>query len=161
MAVAYDVVFTFSSILLIAGVASERRFLLVPWLVVVSLSLVGTSVFVLAGMFSLGANYAVFIVLASLPFFAGAFYIWYAVYSTYLQMTKDNLAAEGGRPGEWTLSLANELLIVACLFQEVTEAANPASREGAKWTRWSRSQRTRRPDERPSRPRRRTKTQRS
>jgi len=50
--VAYDTIFIFSSIFLIAGVSAEKRFLLVPWLVNLMLTILLVVVLLLAIIFS-------------------------------------------------------------------------------------------------------------
>lgn len=86
IAVAYEVIFTFASILLLAGVSAERRYLLLPWLSVIFVTFMLGIILVLALMFSFANNIAVVIFLASAPVVAAVVYLWITVYSTFHQM---------------------------------------------------------------------------
>ena len=86
LAISFDVIFIFSSIFLIVGVAAERRYLLLPWLVTVSMSILLTIILVLAAMFGLGNSSSAVVLLAASPFLAAAVYFWIAVYSTFHHM---------------------------------------------------------------------------
>ena len=86
LAISFDVIFIFSSIFLIVGVAAERRYLLLPWLVTVSMSILLTVVLVLAAMFGLANSSSAVVFVAAFPFLAAAVYFWVAVYSTFHHM---------------------------------------------------------------------------
>jgi len=97
--VAYDTVFIFSSIFLIAGVSAEKRFLLVPWLVNLMLTILLVVVLFLAIIFSdqfkfsidgqFNPNAILSITLVVLPLLLSV-YLWFVVYTTFLQLQDKN-----------------------------------------------------------------------
>jgi len=117
--VAYDTVFIFSSIFLIAGVSAEKRFLLVPWLVNLMLTILLVIVLLLAVIFSdqfkfsvngqFNPNAVLSIILVVLPLLLSV-YLWFVVYTTFLQLhekdaQKENQRTKGnsdrGKSGTW------------------------------------------------------------
>merc|ERR1739846_51658 len=72
--VAYLVMFTFASILMLAGVAGRKSFLLVPWLIICFMTLL------------------FFLIMAISAMFAIAVYFWFAVYSTFVQLRSEETA---------------------------------------------------------------------
>lgn len=90
--VAYLVVFTFASILMLTGVAARKSFLLVPWLIVCFLTLLFFLIMAISAMFAI-ANLKALAVLfpAGVPLAFGA-YFWFAVYSTFVQLRNEETA---------------------------------------------------------------------
>lgn len=110
--VAYLVIFTFASILMISGVAARRSFLLIPWLVVSFLTLLFFLIMSISAMFAI-ANIKALVVLfpagtstqqflkhhatSLFATFAGVplgfgIYFWIAVYSTFLGLRNEETA---------------------------------------------------------------------
>merc|ERR1712223_439386 len=90
--VAYLVIFTFASILMLAGVAARKSFLLVPWLIICFLTLLFFLIMAISTMFAI-ANIKALIVLfpAGVPLAFGV-YFWFAVYSTFVQLRSEETA---------------------------------------------------------------------
>merc|ERR1711899_280205 len=90
--VAYLVMFTFASILMLAGVAGRKSFLLVPWLIICFLTLLFFLIMAISTMFAI-ANIKALIVLfpAGVPLAFGV-YFWFAVYSTFVQLRSEETA---------------------------------------------------------------------
>ncbi len=87
LCVAYDVIVVLASVGLIAGTTSRKRYFLVPWLTVVSLSLLFALVLVLAAMIGQGGSRgAFFIFLFAAPAMAAFGYCWMVVYSAFHQL---------------------------------------------------------------------------
>lgn len=91
--VAVDVIFTFDSILLITGVACERRYFLIPWLVTSFCSRLFSVVMILAAMFSYANDFSFVIFFTLAPIQALGIYFWVVVYSTFHQMKPENESA--------------------------------------------------------------------
>lgn len=93
--IAYNVIFTLVSMLLITGVAAEKKVLLIPWMVVVVFSILiyinfGTALFFAMLAFAIGKDYlyTLVIVFPLIP----SVYFWMTVYSTYHQMRAEEEA---------------------------------------------------------------------
>lgn len=90
--VAYLVIFTFASILMMSGVAVRRSFLIVPWLVVSFLTLLFFLIMSISAMFAIASIKALIVLIpAGVPLGFGI-YFWIAVYSTFLGLRNEETA---------------------------------------------------------------------
>ena len=90
--VAYLVLFTLASILMISGIAGRRSWLLVPWLVVQFLTLLLLLILSIAAMFAIASIKALAVVLpAGIPLGFGV-YFWYTVYSVFMVLRSEETA---------------------------------------------------------------------
>lgn len=90
--VAYLVVFTFASILMISGVAARKSYLLVPWLVVAFLTLLFFLIMSISAMFAIASIKALAVLFpAGVPLALGI-YFWLAVYSTFALLRSEETA---------------------------------------------------------------------
>merc|ERR1712156_257484 len=90
--VAYLVMFTFASILMLAGVAGRKSFLLVPWLIICFMTLLFFLIMAISAMFAIASIKALAVIFpAGVPLAFGV-YFWFAVYSTFVQLRSEETA---------------------------------------------------------------------
>jgi len=90
--VAYLVLFTFASILMISGIAGRKSWLLVPWLVVSFLTLLIFLILSIAAMFAIASIKALAVLVpAGVPLGFGV-YFWYTVYSVFMVLRSEETA---------------------------------------------------------------------
>merc|ERR1712001_223993 len=90
--VAYLVMFTFASILMLAGVAGRKSFLLVPWLIICFMTLLFFLILAISAMFAIASIKALAVIFpAGVPLAFGV-YFWFAVYSTFVQLRSEETA---------------------------------------------------------------------
>merc|ERR1711936_1157677 len=90
--VAYLVMFTFASILMLAGVAGRKSFLLVPWLIICFMTLLFFLIMAISAMFAIANIKALAVIFpAGVPLAFGV-YFWFAVYSTFVQLRSEETA---------------------------------------------------------------------
>ena len=82
-----DVIYIFSCIFLLAGIASTRHMLILPWLVFVACTIIINITLVISFMISIADYGAVAVFLGSSPCLCLVTYLWCVVYSAY-QMVK-------------------------------------------------------------------------
>ena len=89
---AYLVLFTFASILMISGIAGRKSWLLVPWLVVSFLTLLIFLILSIAAMFAIASIKALAVLVpAGVPLGFGV-YFWYTVYSVFMVLRSEETA---------------------------------------------------------------------
>ena len=80
----------FASILMIVGVSSSKRFLLLPWLVLTCLTILGSIILAIAMMISIGNPYSIVVLLiCAFPILFGV-YFWLNVYTTFCQLKAES-----------------------------------------------------------------------
>ena len=90
--VAYLVLFTFASILMISGVAARKSYLLIPWLVVSFLTLLFFLIMSISAMFAIASIKALAVLFpAGVPLGLGG-YFWYTVYSVFMLLRSEETA---------------------------------------------------------------------
>jgi len=94
-----DVIYIFSCIFLLVGVAAVRHMLMMPWLIYVFCGILTHVTLVLAFMISLADYGSVGVFLASSPSLSLAIYFWLVVYSCYLLIKKEEISRRGPQTG--------------------------------------------------------------
>lgn len=112
--IAYDVSYTFFCILLIAGVTTSKRILLIPWLCFVLISILCNIVLIWALMFAFENMVSLFLFLITAPFFGLAHSFWLNVYTVYRELapkknntTNTTTTTNGERPSTSVTSSAS------------------------------------------------------
>merc|ERR1712083_991428 len=90
--VAYLVLFTFSSIFMISGVAARKSHLIVPWLVVAFLTLLFSLIMSIAAMFAIASIKAIAVVFLAGFLLGFGVYFWLTVYSTFAVFRREETA---------------------------------------------------------------------
>merc|ERR1711899_90713 len=90
--VAYLVMFTFASILMLAGVAGRKSFLLVPWLIICFMTLLFFLIMAISAMFAIASIKALAVIFPAGVLLAFGVYFWFAVYSTFVQLRSEETA---------------------------------------------------------------------
>ncbi|XP_040580568.1 uncharacterized protein [Lepeophtheirus salmonis] len=86
LVIAYDAMYIFFSLLLLIGVASSTRLLMIPWMFMAMSTILCNIIFVLSVMFALGNFGSIVTFVFTSPFFAFVIYIWFAIFSTYREL---------------------------------------------------------------------------
>jgi len=117
-----DVIYIFSCILLLVGVAAVRHMLMMPWLIYVFCGILTQVTLVLAFMISLADYGSVGVFLASSPSLSLAIYFWLVVYSCYLMIKKEEISRRGPQTGVSPHSQSSSHVSLSSLKENITRA---------------------------------------
>ena len=86
-----DVVFILACVLLLAGIATSKHMLILPWLVFVAGAIITQVTIIISFMISLADYGAVAVFLASSPCMGVSLYLWWVVYSAYQTVKQEDI----------------------------------------------------------------------
>jgi len=90
-----DVIYIFSCIFLLAGIATTRHMLILPWLVFVACAIITNVTLVICFMISIADYGAVAVFLGSSPCLGLVTYLWFVVFASYQMVKKEDISLRG------------------------------------------------------------------
>ena len=86
-----DVIYIFSCIFLLAGIATTKHMLILPWLVFVACAIITNVTLVISFMISIADYGAVAVFLGSSPCLGLVTYLWFVVFAAYQMVKKEDI----------------------------------------------------------------------
>eukprot|EP00090_Calanus_glacialis_P031070 TRINITY_DN5087_c0_g1_i1.p1 TRINITY_DN5087_c0_g1~~TRINITY_DN5087_c0_g1_i1.p1 ORF type:complete len:421 (-),score=48.53 TRINITY_DN5087_c0_g1_i1:145-1407(-) len=94
-----DVIYIFSCIFLLAGIATTKHMLILPWLVFVACAIITNVTLVISFMISIADYGAVAVFLGSSPCLGLVTYLWFVVFAAYQMVKKEDISLRGTQVG--------------------------------------------------------------
>jgi len=94
-----DVIYIFSCIFLLAGIATAKHMLILPWLVFVACAIITNVTLVISFMISIADYGAVAVFLGSSPCLGLVTYLWFVVFAAYQMVKKEDISLRGTQVG--------------------------------------------------------------